>query len=126
MRCNQNEATVYLTHIVGDKMQKMDLCEDCARKNKVNDSDGYSLADLLLGLGTSDEMAKAGGEEVACPNCGFSHADFKKAGRLGCSACYRTFAEGLEGVLKTMHKGTKHVGKGPAALKQSPDLSDRP
>ena len=24
-----------------------------------------------------------------------------------------------------MHKGTKHVGKGPAALKQSQDLSDR-
>ena len=36
-----------------------------------------------------------------------------------------TFAEGLEGLLKTMHKGTKHIGKTPQALQQSRDLSER-
>jgi len=96
MFCKQNPAKVHLTQIVGDKMQKVDLCEECARQ-----------------------------KGVKCPNCGFTQADFKKAGRLGCSQCYQTFAEGLEGLLKSMHKGTKHVGKVPQALRQSRELSER-
>ncbi len=123
MFCKQNPAKVHLTQIVGDKMQKVDLCEDCAKQKGVNDPAGFSLADLLLGLGASQEISS--GEDVKCPNCGFTQADFKKAGRLGCSQCYATFAEGLEGLLKSMHKGVKHVGKVPVALRQSRDLNDR-
>ena len=124
--CKEKEATVHLTQITGDKMQKVDLCEECAKQKGVNDPAGFSLADLLLGLGASQEIAQSsGGEEVRCPNCGFTQADFKKAGRLGCSQCYTTFAEGLEGLLKSMHKGTKHVGKTPLALRQSRDLTER-
>jgi len=117
---------VHLTQIAGDKMQKVDLCEECAKHKGVNDPAGFSLADLLLGLGASQEMEQAaGGAELKCPKCGFTQADFKKAGRLGCAECYTTFAEGLEGLLKTMHKGTRHVGKVPIALQQSRDLSER-
>jgi protein arginine kinase activator len=62
---------------------------------------------------------------VKCPRCGFTQADFKKAGRLGCPDCYKTFSDALEGLLKTMHKGTRHVGKVPESLRQSRDLADR-
>ncbi len=65
------------------------------------------------------------GPELKCPHCGFTQADFKKAGRLGCSECYVSFAEGLEGLLKSMHKGIKHVGKIPQVLQQSKDLSEK-
>ena len=124
--CKEKEAKVHLTQIVADKMQKVDLCEACAAQKGVNDPAGFSLADLLLGLGASQEMEQAtGGGDVKCPNCGFTQADFKKAGRLGCSDCYVTFKEGLEGLLKTMHKGTKHMGKVPQALQQSRELADR-
>ena len=124
--CKEREATVHLTQIAGDKMQKVDLCEDCAKTKGVNDPTGFSLADLLLGLGASQELEQsAGGVELRCPRCGFTQADFKKAGRLGCPECYRTFAEGLEGLLKSMHKGTRHIGKVPESLRQSRDLSDR-
>ena len=125
MCCKQNPAKVHLTQIVGDKMQKVDLCEECARQKGVNDPAGFSLADLLLGLGAAQEIAPPGAEEVKCPSCGFTQADFKKAGRLGCSQCYHTFAEGLESLLKSMHKGTRHVGKVPQALRRSRDLNDR-
>jgi protein arginine kinase activator len=124
--CNEKEAKVHLTQIVGDKMQKVDLCEGCAAQKGVNDPAGFSLADLLLGLGASQEMEQAsGGGDLKCPHCGFSQADFKKAGRFGCSECYQTFSEGLESLLKTMHKGTRHAGKIPQALQQSRDLSDK-
>ena len=124
--CKEKEATVHLTQIAGEKMQKVDLCEECAKTKGVNDPTGFSLADLLLGLGASQEIEQAGGEAgLRCPACGFTQADFKKAGRLGCPVCYQTFAEPLEGLLKTMHKGTRHVGKVPEALRQGRDLSDR-
>jgi protein arginine kinase activator len=123
--CKEKEAKVHLTQIVGDKVQKVDLCEGCAAQKGVNDPAGFSLADLLLGLGASQEMEQAGGGEMKCPNCGFTQADFKKAGRLGCSECYVTFNEGLEALLKTMHKGTRHQGKVPQAFQHSRDLSDR-
>jgi protein arginine kinase activator len=124
--CKEKEATVHLTQIAGDKMQKVDLCEDCAKHKGVNDPTGFSLADLLLGLGAGQEIAQsAGGAEIKCPHCGFTQADFKKSGRLGCAECYVTFSEGLEGLLKTMHKGTRHVGKVPQALQESRDLNEK-
>ncbi len=124
--CKAKEATVHLTQIAGDKMQKVDLCEECAKHKGVNDPAGFSLADLLLGLGASQEIEQsAGGAELKCPRCGFTQADFKKAGRLGCADCYQTFAEGLEGLLKTMHKGTRHTGKVPQSLQQSRNYAER-
>jgi protein arginine kinase activator len=117
---------VHLTQIAGDKMQKVDLCEECAKNKGVNDPAGFSLADLLLGLGASDQIEQsAGGGELRCAKCGFTQADFKKAGRLGCSECYTTFAEGLEGLLKTMHKGTRHVGKMPQSMQQNREMNER-
>ena len=126
MICKQNAAQVHLTQIDGDKMKKVDVCEECAKHKGLNDSVGVAMVDVLLGLGASQEIVEAsGGVGIKCPVCGFTDADFKKAGRLGCSQCYTSFAEGLEALLKTMHKGTKHIGKTPHSVKQRRDLSDR-
>lgn len=122
--CKEKQATVHLTQIAGEKMQKVDLCEECAKKKGVNEPTAFALADLLCGLGASNEMEQASGD-ARCPQCGFSQADFKKAGRLGCAECYRTFADAMEGLLETMHKGTKHVGKVPYALQQTRELSEK-
>ena len=40
-------------------------------------------------------------------------------GRLGCATCYDTFSEGLQSLLKGMHKGTEHKGKVPSRLQRS-------
>ena len=114
--CKSKEATVFLTQIVEGKMQKVNLCEGCSKEKGVNDPTGFALADLLLGLGAAQEIDKnpAGNR---CPVCGFSQVDFKKTGRLGCSACYDAFAEGLSGMLKNMHRGSVHTGKVPAKLR---------
>lgn len=123
--CKEKPATVHLTEIKGEKIQKVDLCDACAKAKGVNDAN-FALADLLLGLGASQEIDQsAGGTELKCTSCGFTQADFKKSGRLGCPDCYRTFAEGLEGLLKTMHKGTRHTGKVPETQRRSREGIDR-
>ena len=125
--CKEKPATVHLTQIVGDKMQKLDLCDDCAKAKGVNDPTHFPWgADLMLGLGAAQEIEQAaGGLELKCPRCGFTQADFKKSGRLGCPECYRAFSEGLSGLLKTMHKGTRHVGKAPEKFRASTQHADR-
>lgn len=127
--CKQNPAKVHLTQIIDGKTKKVDLCEECSKTKGVDDPTGFSLADLLLGLGAAQEMEQAGAREggsgLQCSVCGFTQADFKKTGRLGCASCYQAFSEGLEGLLKTMHKGTSHVGKVPQSQQVSRDLEER-
>src|SRR3989440_4344198 len=122
--CKCNDATVFLTQILEGKMHKVNLCEACSKEKGVQDPTSFALADLLLGLGATDEIEK-GGLSQKCPVCGFSQADFKKTGRLGCSECYVTFAEGLAALLKAMHKGTEHVGKLPERAHREVELDDR-
>src|ERR1700694_5678096 len=122
--CKTNTATVYLTQIVDGNMKKINLCESCSKDKGVSDPTGFALADLLLGLGETQQVEQAPPTEH-CPHCGFTQADFKKAGRLGCSECYVTFAEGLDGLLKSMHKGIKHIDKVPEPLRQSRDLTEK-
>lgn len=125
MICKQNEAKVHLTQMIDGKIKKVDLCEDCSKSKGVDDPTGFSLADLLLGLSSAQESPAATAKDLACSVCGFTQADFKKSGRLGCPECYRTFTEGMEGLLKTMHKGTRHAGKTPKAQQKGKDVTER-
>jgi protein arginine kinase activator len=122
--CKCNDATVFLTQILEGKMQKVNLCDACSKEKGVQDPTGFALADLLLGIGAAEEIEK-GAPTQKCLVCGYTQADFKKTGRLGCSTCYTTFAEGLNTLLKAMHKGTEHVGKLPQRAQRTMELNDR-
>lgn len=117
--CHKNEAVVHLTQVINDSVKKIHLCEECAAKTGVDVHGPVALADLLLGL-------SKGGEDTACPKCHMRRSDFKKTGRLGCAECYETFKEELLPLLKSMHRGTHHVGKTPkgVALIGSDDLTE--
>src|SRR5207247_8152333 len=121
--CKCNDATVFLTEMQDGNMQKVNLCDACSKEKGVEDPKSFALADLLLGIGASEEIEKSTLTQK-CPVCGFSQADFKKTGRLGCAACYTTFAEGLHTLFKAMHKGTEHVGKLPQRAHRTIQLSD--
>ena len=123
--CQKNEATVFLTQIVEGKMQKVNLCETCSKEKGVSDPTGFAMADLLLGLGATQQIETGQQPGHKGPVCGFTQTDFKKTGRLGCSACYDTFADGLATLLRGMHKGLRHTGKMPAKLSRRYAMADR-
>lgn len=123
--CQNESATVHLTQIIGGKMQKIDLCEKCAKEKGVADPAGFSLADMLLGLGAAEEIKSNNSESIVCPQCGFTQPDFKKTGRLGCPQCYATFSEGLGVILKDMHKGIVHKGKIPSRAARQQQYQSR-
>jgi len=123
--CNfcSKPAKVHWTKIKDNKVQNVDLCDECAQLKGVTSADGFSLGDLLL-----DDSLKGEGPPGAgarCEQCGFTQLDFKKHGRFGCPACYDTFAVILEPMLDGMHKGTRHAGKVPRAALERKSLYDR-
>ena len=122
--CKKNEATVHLTQIIDAKMHKVDLCEACSKAKGVQEMAGFSLADLQVGLGSAEEMS-VDATGARCPACGFSQADFKKTGRLGCSVCWETFEHGLATLLKAMHKSDRHVGKVPSKAAHTVVVSEK-
>ena len=126
--CKKNKATVHLTQMLEGEIKKMDMCESCAQ-NKGVDDPGISLVDLLVGLGPAASDALAGmpsGQKPSnCTTCGYTQVDFKKSGRLGCPDCYVTFENGLNQMLRSMHKGLKHSGKAPKNYRNTRELAAR-
>ncbi len=116
MKCDvcSNEATVFLTQIINGQMTTVNLCETCSKAKGVTDELGFGLAEAFIGSGSG--TAPARNEVLTCPSCGFTSAQLKKIGRMGCPDCYRTFQEGLDQLLSSMHKGTRHLGKIPARV----------
>src|SRR5690606_27198213 len=107
--CGQH-ATVHLTQIIGNKIQKVDLCEACAQEKGVTDPEGFSLTELLSPAAHPEASREA---SMVCEQCGFSPKDFKKMGRFGCPACYDSFSPIVEPMLRNMHRDVTHRGKVP-------------
>lgn len=119
-KCKKAKATVFLTQIVNGTMQKVDLCEKCAKEMGVTDAGGFSLADMLLNMETHEilqPILKPEREKV-CPACGYTEENLRKTGKLGCDHCYEIFSDFLKGILPEFHKTIQHRGKSPARQMQ--------
>ncbi|MCX5657184.1 MAG: UvrB/UvrC motif-containing protein [Candidatus Omnitrophica bacterium] len=114
--CGKNQATVHVTEIVNNQTTEMHLCEGCAKEKSIQMEQHFGLSDLLAGiadLGTPFGTKVQDELKLKCSNCGMSYEDFKKIGRLGCSACYGAFRKNLVPLLKRIHGSTQHIGSTP-------------
>jgi protein arginine kinase activator len=129
-------ATVHLTEIVAKQKKELHLCEDCAReKGDVVKGQHFSVHEFLGGLAggalsdaakkkvekekKSDTAAKpkvAVPETPPCPACGFTFAEFKALGRLGCLNDYEHFKKELLPLLEKIHGATQHTGRVPSSV----------
>lgn len=128
-------AKVHLTQLVGGKVKKVALCNECANQKGVTDPTGFALADMLLG-GTPDASGAPPsvaalpsvptvGSSRSCPQCGFTMADLKKVRRFGCGVCYETFRDEVNQMVRGMHKGPTHCGKVPDGLMELHERKQR-
>lgn len=117
--CNKKEAVIHVQQIMGTSVYELHLCEDCAKAKGIaarSDELKLSLQDLLLGLmdfHTDDRK----GEVASCPSCGMSYADFRKEGRVGCTACFSAFHKDIVSVFGGKKSPILHAGKYPKKLK---------
>ncbi len=122
--CGKNQATVHIERIVNGRKTTMHLCRECAERSGFLSLDvffqpSFSINNLLSAfLGSQMDALPSlgpGVEEPRCPVCGMSYKDFARAGRLGCSRCYKVFEDRLEPLLRRIHGSDRHVGKAPVA-----------
>ncbi|WPP40918.1 UvrB/UvrC motif-containing protein [Paenibacillus hunanensis] len=120
--CQQRPATLHFTKIVNGEKTEFHICEHCAREKGElipGTSGGFSIHNLLSGLmdfdaGNKAKVAGTPAQQLQCPECGMTYAQFRKLGRFGCSSCYQTFDRQLDPMLKRVHGSTAHSGKLPA------------
>jgi len=129
MKCDVcgKPATVHLTQIINNKIQKVDLCEDCAQEKGVTDPENFSLTDLIgkAAGDVGDEFSITDTSGFKCTKCGCTPQAFKKHGRLGCAECYNALKPVLMPILENMHKGLSHKGKAPAGVAEKVIIKNR-
>ncbi|MBQ4336646.1 MAG: UvrB/UvrC motif-containing protein [Lentisphaeria bacterium] len=126
--CKKNEATIHYKEIVGGQQKSLNVCAECAQKHEKASGmnfGAFNLAEMLFNLGKlsgGPEMAKEASlpEQLTCPQCGRTVKDLHDSGgRLGCAACYKSFAPLLEDVLNRVQRGRVHVGKRPGVKRRN-------
>jgi protein arginine kinase activator len=127
--CQEKEAEVHLTAIEAEEMRSVHLCVGCANQRGISAeaaetvTDSPPLADFLAQLGSSGPQTPIPDSLEPCPFCGISAADFRKAGRVGCSQCYVQFEAQLRGLLRRIHGSSHHAGK--LYISEGSDITDR-
>lgn len=131
--CNINDATIHVQEINQGKKKTLNICTHCASEHNLSDKEieGFNLAEILYNLSSQMLNTKPdnGSQEIEEPafhnyelnedfaslecTCGWNTTKFRETGRLGCAECYKVFEPLLKDALKSMHKGTFHVGKHP-------------
>ena len=118
--CNNNNATIHLTEISDGVRSEMHICEHCAAEQDIAVKSHIPINELLSGLlavqPSDEEIAGTAAEQqTACPNCGFTLAQFRKEGVLGCPYDYEFFEKSLLPLIEKAHDGkTTHSGKLPS------------
>lgn len=123
--CQQQEATIEFTTVAGDEKKTSHLCPVCAAERSRQQADKTETdatktqkveptpvkkkkVNVVVG-----HLAKSDTGAETCPECGMTYDEFRKVGRLGCSACYTAFAKPLRRLLKRIHGADTHVGRVP-------------
>jgi protein arginine kinase activator len=116
--CNKRDATIHLTEIADGVRTEMHICERCAAEQDIAVKSNIPINELLSNLlavqPTDEEISGASDQQLACPSCGFTLAQFRKEGVLGCPRDYEIFEDVLAPLIEKAHDGrTAHCGKVP-------------
>ncbi|MBN2073637.1 MAG: UvrB/UvrC motif-containing protein [Actinobacteria bacterium] len=127
--CKRNDATIHLIRVQNDKIEKVNICEECARDfSFFSEKDFYRDLTSILFKIFSVEAREQGmnvsrkkvfknlkfSSNSACPFCGVDLKNVKKMGMLGCPHCYQEFKEVLLPVIKKLHDRIEYRGKVPS------------
>lgn len=111
-QCGKAEAILSITEVTNDGTpREFSLCRDCAEKRGLVDKK-LSIAEIFTAL--LKEKSDAADQQLVCPVCSLSYAEFKKGGRLGCAHCYTAFQPKLIKLIRRIQGTTKHKGTQPS------------
>lgn len=128
--CKKKPATIHLTDIHNNVKKEVHICESCAVEKGFNLKGAVKLPHLLgmaaknvMNMPQAQQLAKskekAGDQDLVCPKCGMTWAQFSDRCRLGCPHDYQAFDSRLRVLIGNQispyaaAKETLHVGKNP-------------
>jgi len=125
--CKKNIATIHLIRVQNDKVEKLNICSECAKNFSFLSEDDFikDLSSILYrifnydggkapGSSASIKMKKMNtAKNMVCPFCGTDLKTIKKTGKIGCTRCYSEFRSVLTPIIKDMHKELEYRGKIP-------------
>ena len=106
--CKKKSATIFFKEVLPEKTVELRLCEECAQKRGLVMATKISPLELLQKL-LKEKSAKD--EQLICSGCFLSLAEFKRAGRFGCSKCLDTFEPYVKNLIKQIHQSDRHIGR---------------
>lgn len=104
--CGSNSAKTYERKTEGKEVS-LTLCEDCYKKLYPAQEAGDFFASFVGRTGGKSKVK-------ACPVCGYTLADFRHTGLLGCADCYEAFREELLPTIRYVQGKLQHAGKAPS------------
>lgn len=116
--CGENEANVRYTQIINGVKKEMALCEKCSKELGIGDMDFSMPINFSSFLSDFFEEEKEflpsfmEQEKLMCDKCGMTYEDFINTGKFGCENCYEIFSNKIDPILKNIHGGNRHVGRG--------------
>ena len=122
--CHKAAAETAIRKTADGEEQELYVCKACACEAsrptaaaaEASGRTGGAVPLMGVILDAAFEVAgrTANSGEPACPACGITRAEYRKASRLGCPACYDAFARELESAVLELHRCLQHAGKSPA------------
>lgn len=118
--CKERVATVIFTEVRGGTKKVLHLCQTCVEKRGIPTpvlknplQVDLVFKDLLEQLSEEEEFPGRINtlDSNACRSCGWTFANFRETGLLGCPRCYRSFNEILRELLLRVHGSDEHLGK---------------
>ncbi len=116
--CGENEANVRYTQIVNGVKKEMHLCDKCSKELGIGNFDFNMPINFSSFLGDFFEDEKeflpsfGVAEKLICNNCGMTYDEFINTGKFGCEDCYEIFSNKIDPILKNIHGGNRHIGRG--------------
>lgn len=122
--CQQRTANVHFTQIKNNTMLDIYLCEECAQEMSQKEFiSPFGFNNLINGLFGS-QLKQEPPVKLRCSNCGMDYEEFLKTSRVGCSQCYKEFAEKLDPIIKRLHGNGGHHGKVPSRVSSNINITN--
>jgi len=116
-KCKKNTASVHMQQFIGGIKKEIHLCQECSFKMEMPISFENIFQGFLTSLQSMTNKSRpAKAPAKPCARCGMTYEQFKSAGKLGCEACYQTFAKEVEALFKNVQGSTRHQGKFPTRM----------
>jgi protein arginine kinase activator len=125
--CNERDATIHYTEVIGGVVKKIHICQECANTQGIDASLPFSFSDILTALSKGIEGLQISSADRGrtCPLCKLQITALLKQGRLGCPQCYEVFANTLDEIIRQVQKAPRHAGKVPEHFLKSEDVRQR-